>query len=269
VESWRNIHQDWEYWLWQEQDIDLLVQKIYPWFQEAFELSSDKMRRDVSMFLVLHTFGGIYAEMDVELLRNLNPLLNGRTCILAQEPPEHAFFIHNKDNFVSDAVMASAPRHTFFSWFIQRLPKKPKHEIVVGDKNEPLLDSSLGQYIKELKNGYIVVKDPKTAEVYVASPNQLMPHFDESDDFKMAIVSKCNSDRESSLHFNSLCKDLKKRGYKNTREIVDSITTHHWIKYSSDTNLDENETVDIGDIVPNVNVTVMILEEFYTWKKVL
>ena len=71
--SWLNLFPEPEYKhiLWTNDMIREMIATDYPWFLKRYDsLPRDIMRYDASRFFMLHKYGGIYADLDYEVLKN-------------------------------------------------------------------------------------------------------------------------------------------------------------------------------------------------------
>ena len=64
----------------------------------------------------------------MECLKPLENYLSGRKCILSTEPDIHTLIVYKlkSDKLVSNAIMASQPRHPFFKYVIDCLVNRTK-----------------------------------------------------------------------------------------------------------------------------------------------
>lgn len=131
VRSWIDLNPDWHYKLWTDKDNRLLVASRFPQYLDLYDsYPQDIMRADIIRYLILYEFGGVYADTDFEALRPLDDLLNetstwnGRedifktsssrtvrhmSCILGQEPYEHAWGLYRTKHLICNAIMLSCP----------------------------------------------------------------------------------------------------------------------------------------------------------------
>jgi mannosyltransferase OCH1-like enzyme len=75
VETWRANHPDWEHHLWTEENLPdgLLRGEGYERLRHPVE------RSDILRLELVHRFGGVYVDTDVESLKPIDPLLGGVT----------------------------------------------------------------------------------------------------------------------------------------------------------------------------------------------
>lgn len=71
--TWRNVLPDYEFVKW---DFSRFDKNSSVWVQEAFENKKYAFAADYIRMYALYTMGGIYLDMDVEVLKSFNDLLN-------------------------------------------------------------------------------------------------------------------------------------------------------------------------------------------------
>jgi mannosyltransferase OCH1-like enzyme len=72
-ESWRRHHPDWELRLWTESNLPENLRRP----EAAERLRAPAERADILRLEVVHRFGGVYVDVDIECLRSIEPLLDG------------------------------------------------------------------------------------------------------------------------------------------------------------------------------------------------
>jgi mannosyltransferase OCH1-like enzyme len=72
--SWRALNPEWTYRLWSDGTIEDLIAKGFgPRVLEAFrDCKFPAMRADISRYLVLYQYGGVYADADLKCLKPLS-----------------------------------------------------------------------------------------------------------------------------------------------------------------------------------------------------
>ncbi|KKK26379.1 hypothetical protein ARAM_007227 [Aspergillus rambellii] len=140
-------HPDWEYVLWDDETNELLVQQYFPWFLDTYRaLPKEINRADMVRNFYMYLFGGMYADVDTEALRPVDPLFAGHSVSLASHwdvissaapaqnnPVQRAFLgrmAHAADIESSAAVpngwMASPPGHPFWLLPVLYVLENPK-----------------------------------------------------------------------------------------------------------------------------------------------
>jgi mannosyltransferase OCH1-like enzyme len=113
-ETFKRLHPSWDYILWTDRMNRQFVKEYFPAFLTKYDRYEFNIQRvDAVRYLILYQFGGLFADLDFECLRNVEPLLEGRSCLFAKEPEEHSR-VHERGMIVCNAFMASVPRHDFF-----------------------------------------------------------------------------------------------------------------------------------------------------------
>ncbi len=124
--TWLACHPDWTHYLWTDEDNREFLRRYYPWFLSIYDAYPEPiMRADAVRYFILYHYGGVYADLDTEALRPLDPLIVERDIILGLEPERHVrtHQIHGYPlpRIVSNAVMISAPGHPFWEQVFRHL----------------------------------------------------------------------------------------------------------------------------------------------------
>lgn len=165
--SWQTCHPSWEYHLWDDEANRRLIQKHYPWFLRTYDnFSFNIQRADAVRYFILHRFGGIYVDIDMECFKSVEPLLQGADCVFGIEPDEHAR-LHNTDRIISNAFMGSVPKHPFFFAIAKEMLTCVCHQT---DRNRYILETTGPLMINRVYSNY---QCPETIELL--SPDFLNP----------------------------------------------------------------------------------------------
>lgn len=77
-ETWKNTFPDFQYMYWTDDDLRNLVKEKYSEFLELYDnFPYHIMRVDFARFCILHSYGGIYADLDIYCYKNFYDLLKG------------------------------------------------------------------------------------------------------------------------------------------------------------------------------------------------
>lgn len=94
------MHPQWEHRFWTEATARGFLSDRYPSFLPLYDAYPYRIQRcDAIRYFLLHAFGGVYADMDVEFLRPLDDLLDDRELVFCNRA------------FIGNAVMGSVPEH--------------------------------------------------------------------------------------------------------------------------------------------------------------
>ena len=72
-DSWKKFCPDWQFMLWDESNVDL---DCFPYVREAYDAKKYAFASDVIRLQKLYEFGGIYLDIDVEILKPIDKFLN-------------------------------------------------------------------------------------------------------------------------------------------------------------------------------------------------
>ena len=110
IASWRKFCPDFEIREWNEDNCDYLAM---PFMAEAFAAKKYAFVSDVMRLIVLEQYGGVYFDTDVEVVRDISPLLN-----------DEGFIGFENNRFVnSGQVMAAVPHQPIVQAMIDEYKK--------------------------------------------------------------------------------------------------------------------------------------------------
>lgn len=125
-QSWLTNFPDYEYRMWTDEDLDELIKTKFPWFYETFTGYPNKINRiDAARYFILYEYGGIYADMDFECLKNFESLITWDNVSIAESP------CRNEGETHQNALMISPPKHRFWLKVFKLLDKNKKQPNVL------------------------------------------------------------------------------------------------------------------------------------------
>jgi GT2 family glycosyltransferase len=120
-ESWKDFNPDWSYRLWTDDDLDDFVAAEYPDFLDLYRSYPHPVQRaDLGRYMLLHRFGGLYADMDTDCLAPLDPIAGENRVIICEEPRQHwgPALALGLDRLFFNGTMASPAGHPFWKHVI-------------------------------------------------------------------------------------------------------------------------------------------------------
>ncbi len=75
TDSWKNMNPDFVYKFYTDIDCFKFIYTNYPEYLDMYEDLQPIERADVFRYLILHKYGGIYADLDTECFKTMGPLL--------------------------------------------------------------------------------------------------------------------------------------------------------------------------------------------------
>ena len=146
----------------------------FPWFLDIYDrYPKEIFRSDAIRFFFLYSFGGFYADLDVECIRPLDDLLDIGDVLVGRMGKNPAF-----EHSIPNAVMASRPRQGFWLLAIAFMMERFTEAARAG---------KLFELQPERLTGPILLKD--AADYYIShSPSEIvrraaisLEHFDKSE----------------------------------------------------------------------------------------
>eukprot|EP00041_Stephanoeca_diplocostata_P024875 m.640560 g.640560 ORF g.640560 m.640560 type:complete len:318 (+) comp22622_c0_seq7:272-1225(+) len=111
---WERTHPGWEYMYWTDRRNREFIEKEYPWFLPTFDAYPNGIQRaDAIRYFILYHYGGVYADMDVDPLRSVEPMLANSEAMVSETP----------NLGLTNAFMSSTKHSDFFRFVIDRLQR--------------------------------------------------------------------------------------------------------------------------------------------------
>ena len=152
VQSWRDMHPDWDVRLWTDEDNRNFVATEYPEILEVYDAYSYGIQRaDAIRYLLLHHFGGVYVDLDLECIQPFDELLVDKQFFIGKEPQDHADYMEEQV-MVCNACMGSVAGHPFLEALIQGMQQQPKiltHDDVLSSTGPIMVSRVYEQYTGE------------------------------------------------------------------------------------------------------------------------
>jgi mannosyltransferase OCH1-like enzyme len=125
------LNPGWSYKLWTDQENDEFVKREFPEFYQLFAGFPRKiMRADTIRYLIMYKYGGVYMDLDYEVLKPFN--FENKNIVL---PLEECVKDENSIKWIGNCFLASVPEHKFWQDVINDLQKDPP---VVTDHSQVL-----------------------------------------------------------------------------------------------------------------------------------
>jgi hypothetical protein len=118
TDKWRELHPDWELRLWRDEDLRWLEnQELFDQAERYVPVDAvGQLRADIARYEILHRYGGIYVDVDVEPLKPFDEFLDNV-----------AFAGWERDSdWVGNTVLGAEPGAEFFRLLIDALPDSVK-----------------------------------------------------------------------------------------------------------------------------------------------
>ena len=176
VESVRRENPELEYRLWTDDDNLRLIEQHYRWFLPTYRAYRHPVERaDAARYFIVHRFGGLYLDLDMEGLRPLWPLLDQDAVNLALEAGPRI-----EQQVVSNALIAAPRRHEFLESLIRALPAARRRDVTFGD----VFDNTGPHFVSRLyaqhqdRHRFKILGLDQVCPVKVVSQNRALPSPD-------------------------------------------------------------------------------------------
>ena len=121
TEKVKELNPDWEYRLWSDADNDRLVKQEFPAFYDIFTgFSKNIMRADVIRYLIMYKIGGVYLDLDYEMLKPFD--FDDHAVVL---PMNRSVSFGDPEDAIGNCIFASIPNHQFWKDVIDDLQGNP------------------------------------------------------------------------------------------------------------------------------------------------
>ena len=166
IDSFRKYHPNWNVYYWDDSTSEQFVREKYPQYLKLY-LSYPKniQRADIVRYMILHYYGGVYADLDFRWYKSMDKMLVKKHVVLCPEIPLHSELLINRvEQIVMNAWMASEPNHPFWLHVMAqaRINKKKYDAIsdrrVVVSTGPMMVQNAYDSFLpKDMKGGLTVL----------------------------------------------------------------------------------------------------------------
>ncbi|MEM5785996.1 MAG: glycosyltransferase [Syntrophobacteraceae bacterium] len=137
-DSWLRCHPDWEYRFYDDAACRRLVANFFPQLLTIYDCCPHPVQRaDIFRYLAVALNGGVYADMDMECLRNLEPVLDGEKAVFSVEdrlsPRRTRQLKHRYSERIANFIFAAEPGHPIFQKIIEALQQLSSRTDLAGE----------------------------------------------------------------------------------------------------------------------------------------
>jgi len=125
--TWFSLFPDFEYKMWNDDDIDKLVSDNFPEFYNNTYKNYDKKIKkiDTSRYCMLYMYGGMYVDMDYMCYKNFWDIIPKDKICISESP-----FTHNE--YLQNSLMISKPKHTFWLDVLEEASKRANSITIIA-----------------------------------------------------------------------------------------------------------------------------------------
>jgi hypothetical protein len=124
IQESKKINQNYEFKLWTDANIEDFLSNNY---KKLYEIYSKNIlgvqKSDLARLAILHYYGGIYIDLDILLLKNLDDLFdfNKNILYISYEPKEQTKYVWNNENYICNAFFACNKNNIIIENIIQTI----------------------------------------------------------------------------------------------------------------------------------------------------
>jgi len=120
IDTWKQMHPDWGYTLWTDEN----VRELFPLHNQSYYDESEGMgvKSDLLKWEIIYRFGGVYVDVDYECLQPLDELHYLYDFYTAYQPLD-AFFVQ-----LGAALYAAHPKHPILKYCIETIQDDWHHK---------------------------------------------------------------------------------------------------------------------------------------------
>ena len=90
ADTWTRHNPKWEYMLWSNDNIQELLDSDYGWFRDTYNnYEYDICRWDAARYFILHKYGGLYCDVDIECFRSVDDLFKEHPVVFDENPGDY------------------------------------------------------------------------------------------------------------------------------------------------------------------------------------
>lgn len=192
IKSVKKFHNSWQYILWDEIKILKLILTKKEWTDIYYKFIYIHQKIDFAKYIILYTYGGIYIDIDVEVIKSFDKL------------------IENTNMY--DLIVSKSFVNSYESFITAGASETYNNGIIIAEKNSNTL-LILINYI--IKNFYLPILEPKVLNINyttgphiftdVISKNKSRVKILDSEYLEPCLIDNCNiTSNTISIHKHEL-----------------------------------------------------------------
>ena len=155
-ETWRRRHPGWEYRFYDDAACRRIVESHFPDLLALYDGCPHPVQRaDIFRYLIVAREGGLYADMDMECLRNLEALLEGQKAVFGVEdrlyPRRTQQLGHRYAERIANFIFAAEANHPVFQKVIEKLKGLPGEQDLTVEVLETTGPGMLTNVVQECR----------------------------------------------------------------------------------------------------------------------
>lgn len=273
VTQWWQHNPDWKIWFWTDKDFEALLNNRFPAFRGVYNRLKPHDKIVSRRYFIIKEYGGVWSDLDILPLRSLDPIREGHSCVLSQEPLINAKLGWRIDLMVGAAFFACIPQHPYFDFLLNLFPVTSKDSHTLAASGSVMMSRVYLRY-RELTQSFGTcteknwqpisgadfinekqkVDDRKqnSACLSLAEPNVFMPLIGQS--YLDTLARECNKTDSMTSVRQPFCAEFEPLKFQNAPIPSTSFTAHQWFRSWVGGESNDQNKADKKDIFEYANV---------------
>ena len=158
-QTWIRHHPQWEYRFYDDAACRAVVQKSFPDLLTLYDGCPYPVQRaDIFRYLVIAASGGIYADIDMECYKNMEPLFAGKEAVFGVEtvlsPRQTRLLNHRHAQRIANCIFAAQSNHPIFNRAIEEVTLRLDGRYPSGEVIETTGPGMLTDVVQKYRKQY-------------------------------------------------------------------------------------------------------------------
>lgn len=135
--SWKNMYPNYKYILWTDEMMDDFMKKEFPKYYDMYKNYKAHINRvDAVRYFILYKYGGIYADMDMQVLNDFMPYIPQNKVSMVESP-----YKYNEN--CQNSLMISPAKHPFWKHVFDELVSSKDHTKILDIAGPRMIDRAM------------------------------------------------------------------------------------------------------------------------------
>jgi inositol phosphorylceramide mannosyltransferase catalytic subunit len=176
-DTWERMHPQWDHRLYDDEECRAFVKESGDGWLEIYDgLARPVQRADLFRYLVVYRCGGLYADIDVECFRPVDPLLAERACVFAVQAHltrrRQKELGYRRPRQIANCIFAAQAGHPFLGAILERVQKLPALPACTDEDVEDSTGPRMVTHAWEALDPSLAARVHLLSQIYWLSPHE-------------------------------------------------------------------------------------------------